>query len=159
MRLALLALPLLAFVLADSPKAKDLPVVFQDDFEKGADRWEPTDPAGWKVVDLGGKRGKVFSQFMTVLKPVRDWIVGPWASQPKYPGSPLFYTHPVMHGDAVTQVKNELKRRHLNNPPMDGTDLFGSAADANVRKFQFAQHLVTDGVVGPRTWAALFPLS
>jgi len=112
--------------------------------------------AFWNALDV---QAKVFSQFMTVLKPVRDWIVGPWASQPKYPGSPLFYTHPVMHGDAVTQVKNELKRRHLNNPPMDGTDLFGSAADANVRKFQFAQHLVTDGVVGPRTWAALFPLS
>ena len=69
MRPSLLALPLLALVvLADSPKAKDLPVVFQDDFEKGADRWEPTDPAGWKVVDVGGKRGKVFSQFMKESK-------------------------------------------------------------------------------------------
>lgn len=55
----LLLLPLLTLVAAD----KELPVLFTEDFEKGADRWEPTDAAGWKLSDAGGKQGKVFSQF------------------------------------------------------------------------------------------------
>ena len=34
----------------------DLPLVFSDNFEKGADRWEPTDPKAWKVTQIDGKR-------------------------------------------------------------------------------------------------------
>lgn len=51
--------PLPVGLLADEPK--ELPLVFEDDFEKGADRWEPTDPNAWKVIDLKGN--KVYSQF------------------------------------------------------------------------------------------------
>ncbi|MEI7685361.1 MAG: hypothetical protein WCL32_10060 [Planctomycetota bacterium] len=41
--------------------AQDLPLLFQDDFEKGAERWQPTDTKAWKV----DKRGEtnVFHQF------------------------------------------------------------------------------------------------
>jgi hypothetical protein len=46
-------------VRADEPK--ELPVVFQEDFSKGADRWEPSDPAAWKVIDT--PKGKAYSQF------------------------------------------------------------------------------------------------
>jgi hypothetical protein len=67
-------------------KPADLPVVFADDFTKGADRWEPTDPKAWKVVD-GPKDTKMFSQFaQSQYKPphrspfnmalVKDVIVG-----------------------------------------------------------------------------------
>src|SRR5262245_39293934 len=56
--LALAAVCLLAG--ADKP-AKELPVVFEDDFTKGADRWEPTDAKAWKIVDAPD--GKMFSQF------------------------------------------------------------------------------------------------
>lgn len=38
-----------------------LPLIFQEDFAKGADRWEPTDPKAWKVVK--SDRGHVFNQF------------------------------------------------------------------------------------------------
>jgi hypothetical protein len=38
-----------------------LPLLFQDNFEKGADRWAPTDPKAWKVIAQGDKQ--VFSQF------------------------------------------------------------------------------------------------
>jgi hypothetical protein len=55
-------------VLADEPaKAPtDLPLVFQDNFEKDAvggpaARWEPTDPAAWKVVESA--RGHAYSLF------------------------------------------------------------------------------------------------
>jgi len=38
----------------------DLPLVFEEDFDKGADQWQPTDPNAWKVTETD--RGKVYSQ-------------------------------------------------------------------------------------------------
>jgi len=38
-----------------------LPLLYQDNFEKGADRWEPTDPKAWKVIAQGDNH--VYSQF------------------------------------------------------------------------------------------------
>jgi len=38
-----------------------LPLVFSDDFAKGADRWEPTDAKAWKVVKTD--KGSVYNQF------------------------------------------------------------------------------------------------
>src|SRR6185295_15648867 len=57
------ALPLLALLLlaADTPPSKDWPLVFQDDFSKGAERWQPSDPKAWRVIDT--PKGKAFSQF------------------------------------------------------------------------------------------------
>jgi hypothetical protein len=60
-RFLLVACLLPFFVQETAPKVRDLPLVFSDDFEKGATRWEPTDPKGWKVIDT--KAGKAFSQF------------------------------------------------------------------------------------------------
>jgi hypothetical protein len=45
----------------DKPAAKELPLVFEDDFSKGADRWQPSDADAWKVIDTG--KGKAYSQF------------------------------------------------------------------------------------------------
>ncbi len=39
----------------------DLPLLLNEDFEGGADRWEPTDPKAWKIVD--GPAGKAYGQF------------------------------------------------------------------------------------------------
>src|SRR4051812_31554581 len=63
MRRCVPALPFLALLLlaADSPPSKDLPLVFQEDFSKGAERWQPSDPMAWKIIDT--PRGKAFSQF------------------------------------------------------------------------------------------------
>ena len=41
--------------------ADSLPVVFQEDFEHGADHWQPQDPKQWKVVKT--ETGHVYSQF------------------------------------------------------------------------------------------------
>ena len=40
-----------AFLCALAPTAvgQELPLLFQDKFEKGADRWQPTDPKAWKI--------------------------------------------------------------------------------------------------------------
>jgi hypothetical protein len=68
MRLLSLTLPLvtIAAILLPpgagaKPAADEWPLVFRDDFEKGADRWEPTDPKAWRVDELPG-RGKVYHQ-------------------------------------------------------------------------------------------------
>src|SRR5688572_22084262 len=45
----------------DPPKPAELPLVFEENFAKGATAWEPSDPAAWKVIDT--PRGKAFSQF------------------------------------------------------------------------------------------------
>jgi sugar lactone lactonase YvrE len=48
-------------VTFDSTSSEKLPLVFQDDFENGADHWQPTDPKAWKI--LPTDKGKVYSQF------------------------------------------------------------------------------------------------
>jgi hypothetical protein len=66
----LLCLPLLFMgftILAADDKMP--PLVFEDDFKKGADHWEPSDPKVWKVIDA--KDGKAYSLFenKTEFKP------------------------------------------------------------------------------------------
>ena len=56
-----LAWTLLAGTPALAAEKCDLPLVFEDDFENGADRWEPTDPAAWRITQTD--RGKVYNQF------------------------------------------------------------------------------------------------
>src|SRR5207342_791974 len=56
--------------LTASASADDkLPIVFQEDFEKGADRWQPQDPAQWQIKKTDN--GQVYSQFKkeTTFKP------------------------------------------------------------------------------------------
>jgi hypothetical protein len=55
--LLLAALP----VLAQDRAAPKWPLLFEEDFRKGAERWKPTDPDAWKVIDT--KKGKAYSQF------------------------------------------------------------------------------------------------
>jgi hypothetical protein len=40
---------------------EELPLLFEDDFEKGAGHWQPTDRQAWKIIQA--ERGKVYSQF------------------------------------------------------------------------------------------------
>lgn len=50
------------FAMASAALAAELPVVYEDDFEKGADQWKPSDDAGWEVAKTEDK-GYVYSQF------------------------------------------------------------------------------------------------
>jgi hypothetical protein len=52
---------LLCFLSTASAGEKQLPLVFEDDFAKGAERWQPTDAAAWKVVK--SDKGSYYSQF------------------------------------------------------------------------------------------------
>ena len=81
---------------------KNLPLLFEDDFEKGADRWQPADAKAWRVADLGGN--KVFEQFQQskVKTPHRnpfnyalakDVIVGDFTLEAKLKSTKADYGH------------------------------------------------------------------
>lgn len=42
--------------------SEPLPLLVQEDFESGADRWQPTDPKAWRIEP--GRGGHVYSQFV-----------------------------------------------------------------------------------------------
>lgn len=50
----LLALALALVPTLGGAGGERLPLVFEDDFEKDAARWQPTDPKAWKVADKDG---------------------------------------------------------------------------------------------------------
>ncbi len=62
MKRCILSTLALIFFSATAPAGeKQLPLVFEDDFAKGAERWQPTDPAAWKIVKTTA--GAYYSQF------------------------------------------------------------------------------------------------
>ena len=50
----------LALSSATAAEKGKLPLLFEDDFEKGAEHWQPTDAAAWKIIETD--RGKVYNQ-------------------------------------------------------------------------------------------------
>jgi hypothetical protein len=57
----LAVLALIVFALGVFAADAEPPLLLREDFSKGADRWEPTDAAAWKVIDT--KTGKAYNQF------------------------------------------------------------------------------------------------
>lgn len=68
----------------------------------------------------------------------------------RYPGHLIAAGHG--HADEVAWVQKHLNK-HGAHLVVDGD--FGRLTDNAVHNFQRAHHLVSDGVVGPHTWAAL----
>lgn len=64
----------------------------------------------------------------------------------KYPGQ---YIRLGSKGDLVKKVQKQ-----LGGLDVDG--IFGRLTDARTREFQKAHKLVSDGIIGPKTWNALF---
>lgn len=58
-------------------------------------------------------------------------------------------------GGDVGRLETRLHQLGLYTGPMD--NLFGGGVESAVKAFQKANGLGPDGIVGPRTWAALFP--
>ena len=54
-----IALALVGLVLGSNRAFAELPLVLSEDFETGADRWEPTDPASWKIAST--PKGNVYN--------------------------------------------------------------------------------------------------
>jgi hypothetical protein len=91
-----------ASALASAGGPAGLPVLFEDDFTKGADRWKPTDAKAWKVIDT--KEGKAYSQFrQSDYKPkhrspfnyslVKDLVVGDFVLEAKVQSTVKDYGH------------------------------------------------------------------
>src|SRR3712207_3109393 len=106
MRPSRLAVPggvlLLAPLLARAAEPAKLPLLFQDDFEKGTDHWEPTDPKAWNVVE--GNKGQIYSQFrQSQYRPPhrsphnialrKDVIVGDFVLEAKVQSTARDYPH------------------------------------------------------------------
>lgn len=66
----------------------------------------------------------------------------------------LYLTSPIMTGTDVKEVQTKLNKLGFNCGAVDGS--FGPKTDAAVRSFQKSKGLVVDGIVGPKTWTALF---
>jgi hypothetical protein len=67
----------------------------------------------------------------------------------------LKLSNPYLRGDDVLSLQKKLLARGYNIVgSADG--VFGKKTDAAVRQFQSDQGLVVDGVVGPKTWSALW---
>lgn len=98
-------LALSALVVAGLPLPAETPVpplVFAEDFARGAERWKPTDPKAWKVIDTTD--GRAFSQFQqSKVKPkhrspfnyalVRDVVVGDFVFEAKVQSTTRDYGH------------------------------------------------------------------
>ena len=70
-------LPLIALCPVASAQTSDstlngLPLVFQDDFESGMDRWEPMDDSTWRIVEEDGNHVLAFTGESGYEPPVRS---------------------------------------------------------------------------------------
>jgi hypothetical protein len=64
-----------AFSAEKAPPAKEfdgLPLVFSEDFEKGGDRWSPTDAKAWKIMEENGNHVYGLFQSSNYEPPVRS---------------------------------------------------------------------------------------
>ena len=60
-----------------------------------------------------------------------------------------------MTSEQIQSVQMALKASGLYNGKVDG--ISGPMTTSSIREFQRRNHLVDDGIAGPKTWAALFP--
>lgn len=61
-------------------------------------------------------------------------------------------------GDDVKELQKLLNEKLNTIPKLEEDGVFGKGTDAAVKQFQIAKNLGVDGVVGPKTWAALTSL-
>lgn len=96
-----------------------------------------------------------------------DWIapmvatmpspVVPSPAPPEAPTPPAYNGRPSKKGSTGQQVTLIQQQLNADGYPCGNADgKFGPRTDAAVRQFQMDHGLTVDGVVGPKTWAALF---
>ncbi|MFO0549045.1 MAG: peptidoglycan-binding domain-containing protein [Polyangiaceae bacterium] len=76
--------------------------------------------------------------------------VRPPSSSSGYPGTPV---ERGARGPIVTRIQSRLVALGWH---LDADGVFGEITDNKVRAFQRRRQLTADGIVGPRTWRALF---
>lgn len=123
----------------------------------GAGTFKPEQTAGrwiiYRATDMGGKKGVVAFRESEHAK----FLTPPSSSAPSSdavtaPASTTRTALPTLRrGSKGEEVR--ILQRHLNLLPVDGS--FGPATEAAVKNYQGHNGLTPDGVVGPKTWAAL----
>jgi len=121
--------------------------------------------AGYNVAvdgEFGPKTAAAVKKYQAAHGLVADGVVGPktWAKlnasapAPKPPAS-TGATPTLKQGASGAAVKNlqTRLRAHGYNVSVDGA--FGPATASAVKQFQSSKGLSADGIVGPKTWAAL----
>lgn len=76
------------------------------------------------------------------------------SSAPRWPGTYYQLKTPMMRGSNVSWIQKRLNAKGAS-PKLAADGVFGPKSDREVRDFQKAHHLDSDGIVGPRTWSAL----
>ena len=61
---------------------------------------------------------------------------------------------PSKSKESIQLIQHELARKGFDPGVIDG--IWGRRTEKAVRRFQLANALVADGIVGPKTWKALF---
>lgn len=74
------------------------------------------------------------------------------SAYPAYPGSPL--KRGMMNNPGVLLAQRKMKARGWRRMSVDGD--FGAVTEDLVKQFQREKHLRPDGIIGPKTWKAMF---
>jgi hypothetical protein len=105
--------------------ATKLPLLLDENFSKGADRWAPAAPEGWKIIDIDG--GKAYSEFKSVDLTKRTPHRSPWN---------IALLKDVVVGDFVLEVK--LRETAKEVPHRDCVLIFGYQSPSKMYYIHFA---------------------
>src|SRR5262249_22960402 len=105
--------------------ATKLPLLLDENFSKGADRWAPAAPEGWKLIDIDG--GKAFSEFKSVDLTKRTPHRSPWN---------IALLKDVEVGDFVLEVN--LRETAKEVPHRDCVLVFGYQSPSKMYYVHFA---------------------
>ncbi len=128
-----------------APEVRELQVLLK---RKGFD-------AGQADGEFGPKSKTAVMAFQGAPGLKADGVVGPktWAALRASPPASQPTLEKDARGAAVVELQRKLAAHGFSPGPMDG--VLGPGTEAAVKSFQKSKGLVPDGVVGPKTWAAL----
>lgn len=107
--------------------------------------WNQNNPSN--KIDEDGAFGPQTEQALN-QSPAHGFAAAPWDDNPRI----LKLTQPRMEGSDVERLQQALKKAGMN-VAVDGE--FGPGTDKAVKEFQAKQMLTADGIVGPKTLAAM----
>lgn len=106
------------------------------------------------IVEVSARTGELLQDLgIGITAAYRPTVLGPAPTAPLAAKSPTLRRGVAGQEAAVKEVQQLLKDLGYDVGEVDG--IFGSGTETAVRAFQTEVELETDGIVGPRTWAAL----
>lgn len=126
--------------------------------------WKPQRPG---AIMYGGSGDWLHLELSPAFAATADWVKdlvatmptpsGPAPMPPKPDEPPAYSGKPSKEGSTGVKVQMIQQRLNLRGYDCGHADSkFGPRTDAAVRRFQMDHGLLVDGIVGPKTWAALF---